>query len=190
VAIIYRAFLILYGIVLGAMFVGASAFFIDHWTPGKELTPGGVSSAPQPPLASNEVKLRISSIVQVSKILPADASRATVADGSSFCTAEFQAPKSGAPARVRVTAYASAVDPNVAVLAVFLTGQEAPVGLVSKPVSNNNRELIELVADIPAPGTNPLTFDFRIGPATPGTIIFNGPEGASVTAATVITITE
>ena len=245
-AIMYRAFLILYGIVLGALFVGATSFFIDHW--GKDLKPGVSASAGGPvgsatqstdagtpasgqqasstrlevqqllqirqeiadlrqdlarrqgdaadvgprqsTPASNELKLRNAAVVPVTKVLPADADKATAGDGSSFFTAHFWPQRSGAPVRVRVTAYASAIDPNVAVLAVFLTGREAPIGLVSKPVSNNNRELIELVADIPAPGTNPLTFDFRIGPGTPGTIIFNGPEGASVPAATVITITE
>jgi hypothetical protein len=90
---------------------------------------------------------------------------------------------------VHVTAYASASLPNHAVVAVFLAGQERPVQLVSKPVSEDKRVAIELDVDLRGVGTKPLSLDFRIGPGEPGTIIFNGPAGTEA-AETLIRITE
>ena len=72
----------------------------------------------------------------------------------------------------------------------FRAGQPAPIALVSKPVSGNQRQSIELSAEIPGVGTTPLHLEFRIGPGKPGTIVFNGPEGSSPPAATEISVTE
>jgi hypothetical protein len=88
-----------------------------------------------------------------------------------------------------VVAYASSVEPNEAVIAVFLSGGKSPLALASKPTANGRREKIELSLDIPKI-TGQLNFDFRVGPGQPGTIVFNGPEKAPEPAVSIITITE
>jgi len=143
-----------------------------------------------PPAIPSVVKLQNDAVVPLTKVLPADPVKASIADGVSFHTAGFRAKNLGATARVRATAYASASEANVAVVAVFLAGEPIPIKVVSKPVFGNKRERIELSVDVPAQGVGQMTFDFRIGPGQPGTIVFNGPEGASDRAVTVISITQ
>jgi hypothetical protein len=136
------------------------------------------------------VRLHNSLVAPIMGVLPADPANATAADGFSFQEWNFKPKISGAIVQVRVTAYASASEPNVAVVAAFLKGQRAPIALASKEVSNNERVEIELKADIPIDGSKPVPLDFRIGPDKPGFIVLNGPEGTASPVETVITITE
>ena len=94
-----------------------------------------------------------------------------------------------ARAHISVVAYASSVQPNEAVIAVFLAGGKLPLAMASKPTAGNRREKIELSLNIPS-DAGQLDLEFRIGPAEPGTIVFNGPENAPERAVTVVTISE
>lgn len=186
---------LLLGLILGVVASQAWVFF--RALPAAR--PDASKSSPAPPPSgasappaslSNDIKVQNTGVVPLTKVLPADRALATVNDGVSFYTLGFLAKEAGATARLKVKAFASAVEPNVAVVAVFRAGQSAPLALVSKPLSGNRREPIELSADIPAVGTTPIYLDFRIGPGKPGTITFNGPEGASDPVATEIRVTE
>jgi hypothetical protein len=170
-----KAFFLLCGMTMLAFpFLGGAYIIAQMW-------PAAVPSV---------VELRNDALVPLTKILPADPAQARSSDGVAFYSASFQALNAGEIARVRVSAAASASEPNVAVVAVFLAGEAAPIKIVSKPVSGNKREWLELSADVPAYGIGQMSFEFRIGPAEPGTIVFNGPDGASERAVTIIRITE
>ncbi len=187
---------LLLGLILGVAVSQAWVFFTDRsprWAPPDPAPSSAPSAANAPapgPAISNNIDVQNDAVVELSKILPPDHAKATVDDGVSFRTLSFQAQGSKATARLKVTAYASAAEPNVAVVAVFRTGQSAPVAVVSKPLSGNRRETIVLNAEFPGIGTTPLYLDFRIGPGKPGTIVFNGPEGDPKPIATQIRLTE
>src|SRR5262245_26315302 len=170
-----KVFFLLCGMTMLAFpFVGGAYIIAQMW-------PAAIPSA---------VELRNDAVVPLTKVLPPDPAQARISDGVAFYSATFQALNGGGVARVRVSAEVSASEPNVAVVAVFLAGETAPIKVVSKPVFGNKRERIELSADVPAYGIGQMSFEFRIGPAEPGTIVFNGPEGASERAVTIIRITE
>jgi hypothetical protein len=138
----------------------------------------------------NDVHVENGAVVPLTKVLPADPARATVTDGVSFHTLNFRAKNKAAMAHVRVTAYASAAQPNVGVVAVFVGGEPAPRTVVSKPLRGDRSEAIELEVDVRANGTNDMSFEFRVGPGVPGIIVFNGPEGQATRRVTRISITE
>jgi len=136
----------------------------------------------------NSAELTNSAVVPLTTVLPSDPLKASATDGASFYSTEFQRRVSGGKVRVRVTAYASSATPNEVVVAVFAAGQAKPIQLVAKPVSDE-RVTIDLDIELAPGDATQLQLDFRIGPAEPGTIIFNGPEGAEA-AETTIRITE
>src|SRR5207247_1817814 len=70
------------------------------------------------------VRLHNNLVAPIMGVLPADPAMATPADGFSFQDCNFKPRNSGATVQVRVTAYASASEPNVAVVAAFLKGQK------------------------------------------------------------------
>jgi hypothetical protein len=181
--------LVLFGMLLGALLYGPGmSLLTGQWGGGS----GNPSPAQQPVASlppSGPLRFENGAVVEVSKVLPADPARATATDGASFSGGEFRPSKRDGTAHISVTAHASAAKPNEAVLAVFQAGKTSPVGLVSKPLSENRREKVELQVDVPIRGT-PVALDIRIGPGRPGTIVFNGPRGAPEPVMTVVTITD
>jgi hypothetical protein len=186
---LYRGLLVLCGIVMVGWTAWAAWFVHGSWTPG--ISAADVPGAPRNAAPfDNTIRLTNQGVGALNKILPADPAKATTSDGVSFYTTDFHVINRGATVHVHVKAYVSAPQPNVAVIAVFLAGQKAPIGLASKPVSGDRRELVELNVDMDAPKSPVLSFEFRIGPEQPGTIVFNGPQGAPEPGKTTITISE
>lgn len=173
------------GIVVSQAWPWVTARSWSVWRAGSSRP----AASPVTPLSSN-ISVQNKAVVALTRVLPDDPARATVQDGASFYTLGFQGKGTDATARVKVKAFVSATEPNVAVVAVFRSGQPTPVALVSKPVAGNQRESIDVSAEIPGAGSTPLYLDFRIGPGRAGTIVFNGPEGASSPVATEIRVTE
>ena len=137
----------------------------------------------------NDVRADNNVVVALNKLLPADRAVARVTDGVSFSTLDVALSKSGTAAHIRVTAYASANEPNVGVVAVFLAGESTPLTVVTAPLANNQPGTIDFELDVRRPGRF-LSFDFRMGPGAPGTIVFNGPQGPPGLRTTRIHITE
>ncbi len=159
---------------------------LDYWESGSTALPGA------PALPGTEtlqtVRAQNDAVAPIGQELPADPAKAKNSQGVSFKGMTF-VPKDGqSTVRIQVTVFASAAEPNVAVVAVFRDGQEPPVRLVTKPVSSNRREKIDFSIDLPANGTNPMALDFRIGPGQPGTVVFNGPQGMEPVESTITAI--
>jgi hypothetical protein len=184
----YRGLLVLCGIVIVGWTAWTAWFVHKTWTPG---IPAEVTGTPRnaAPL-DNTFRATNQAVAPVDKVLPSDPAKATTSDGVGFYTVNFRVINRSAIVRVHVKAYVSAPQSNVAVIAVFLAGQKAPIGLASKPVSGNERKLVEFNVDMPAPKSPVLSFEFRIGPEQPGTIIFNGPQSAADPGKSTITISE
>jgi len=87
-----------------------------------------------------------------------------------------------------VSAEVSASEPDVAVVAVFPAREAAPIQVASKPVFGNKHERIELSEDVAAYSVGQMSSEFRTGPGEAGTIVFNGPEGASQRAVAIISM--
>jgi hypothetical protein len=184
-----RGLLVLCITVMVAWTAWAAWFIHRTWTPGvpaAEVTGAAGKAAP----LDNTFRATNQGVGALNKILPADPAKVTTSDGVGFYTINFRVINRSAIVRVHVRAYVSAPQPNVAVIAVFLAGRKAPIGLTSKPVSGDKPELVELNVDMPAPKSPFLSFEFRIGPEQPGTIVFNGPQGAPDPGKTTITISE
>jgi hypothetical protein len=174
--------LILLGMILGAL---------GYWGVNRLVTKRAtaVTEAPTPTSVIGPVKWENDTVVALTDVLPNAPGQATITDGTGFSGGIYQPRRKNAGARIRVVAYASSEEPNEAVVAVFLGGGRSPVALASKPTSNNRREKIELSLDIPAVADQ-LVLEFRVGPARPGTIVFNGPTNAPERAKTVVTVTD
>jgi hypothetical protein len=172
--------LILFGMILGALcYRGVSSLVTDR---APHLTQ-------QPTVAAGPVRWENDAVVALTKILPSDAGKATITDGTAFSGGPYLPHTNNAAVHIRVVAYASSAEPNEAVVAVFLSDGKLPLALASKPTAGDRRERIELSHGIPRV-TGQLDLQFRVGPGQPGTIVFNGPENTADRAVTVITVTE
>jgi hypothetical protein len=80
--------------------------------------------------------------------------------------------------QIHIRAYASASDPNLAVVAAFRGGQSFPLLLTRRAMSDNKRVIMEETIDVQTDKKRPIELTFRIGPAYEASITLNGPEGA------------
>jgi hypothetical protein len=140
-------------------------------------------------LSDNTIRLVNGVVTPLRTVLSDDPEKAKISDGVSFGGRSIVPRVPNAILRVHVEAYVSSEKFNIASVAVFRDGKEPPIAVVGKPISGNRQEKVELTVDTAAQDMQSVNLEFRIGPAQPGTIVFNGPtEPPSV--ATVVTIAE
>ena len=124
-------------------------------------------------------------VVPLHAVLPDNTQDARPTDGVSFAGVSFVAQSPDSILTIHVAAAASAAEANELVVAVFRAGEPKALKIVNQPIAPNTRQAVEFSfrARAAAAGLlgalGPIAFDFRIGPGRPGTITFNGPDGAA-----------
>src|SRR5262245_60718491 len=104
--------LILFGMILGALsYGGIYSLVIDRAPAVLEEPASGTGTGP--------VKWENDVVAPLTKILPSAPGKATITDGVAFSGGPYQPRTKDARARIRVVAYASSVEPNEAVIAIF-----------------------------------------------------------------------
>jgi hypothetical protein len=138
------------------------------------------------------IRLENKSVITVTQPIAIDPVKVKPTDGIEFTRTTVIPRTSGTTLHIHVSAYASAPDPNVAVLSVFRTDQDSPLLVAHRATSDNRRVKIDDSVDVPAVAQQMIEFIFRIGPAYQGSVVLNGPDEAqtSEAATAVIEITE
>ena len=110
-------------------------------------------------------------------VMPTDPSKLTLGQGASMLGTAFfpQSPVSVLRIHVAVNAY-SPID-NEVVLGVFANGEQYPLRLATQPVAANSRVFLDVLFDFQVEAQGAIGLEVRIGPALPGTIYINGPDG-------------
>jgi uncharacterized protein YjbI with pentapeptide repeats len=142
-----------------------------------------------PPNPTGRLTLINDSTITVTRVLPADPSKAQPTDGAAFTGISYVSKYYYSTLHVHVVVPVYAEQDNVAVIAVFAYDRSPPIKLVSLPVAAANRALFDFNFDFKVQGE--VDLQFRLGPGQPGAITWNAAPGdmSKLNPATV-TITE
>jgi len=143
-------------------------------------TPGAASGAgpklpPMPKLPPGTIYVRNDGIGQVNAVLSDRNPRPT--DGASFFGMPLTPDSASTVFHVRVVANAYMEAPGEAVVAVFKSGDDRAIKVVSQQVPGHGYARFDIAFDVTSDG-KPFALDFRIGPGHPGWLVFNGPDYA------------
>ncbi len=128
------------------------------------------------PLPSGHLTLINDATITVTKLLPADLSKAQTTDGAAFTGISYIPKYFSSTLHIHVVAPVYAEKDNVAVIAVFAYDRSPPIKLVSLPVAAANRALFDFNFDFKVRGE--VDLQFRLGPGEPGAITWNAaPDG-------------
>ncbi len=162
------------------------------WTspPGTTAEPQASATAPpqgaaeptdvrpdQNPSDGTQIQLVYQAIHTVSEVLPSNPERITPWGGSSILGYSYDRKGSETALKVHIQANAYAIDDNEVVIAVFRAGQSIPLKYEVERVAAGGHALFDFVLDVPMDNVNSANLDVRIGPAEPGSLTINGPEG-------------
>jgi hypothetical protein len=134
------------------------------------------------------IKLVNDVTVKVTKLLPADPTKAKPTDGAAFTGIGYISAYFYSSLQIHVVVPVYSEKQNVAVLAVF--ADDKVVKLVSKPIAANGSAEFDFSFALRIQSVSSL--QFRIGPGEPGAITLNAPEGTKVNKqrAAMVSITE
>ncbi len=110
-------------------------------------------------------------------VMPTDPKLLTPEHGAGMIGVGFLSRSALSFLRIHAAVNAYSDTDNEVVLAIFRNGQREPLKVAVKPIAANERILIESLFDLQLGVREVLGIEVRIGPARPGTIYINGPQG-------------
>ena len=140
---------------------------MPHW---QDLKPTPLPNPTGPLTLTNDAT------ITVTKLLPADLSKAQPTNGAAFTGISYIPKYFSSTLHIHVVVPVYAEQDNIAVIAVFAYDRSPPIKLVSLPVAAGNRALFDFNFDFKVQGE--IDLQFRLGPGQPGAITWNpAPEG-------------
>ena len=178
-------------IVLGVVLIGIVAITV-LWPSAPEAPPPTAAVAPAaPPASANKtVRVEYKGIPDLTFVLPADKAQAKPTDGATYASIKFTPSSANATLKIHVVANFYSDQDSEAVLAAFRKDDPTAIYVKSIAVPAGKRATIEDDFTTPAKVAGPVDFDFRVGPAKPGPVLFNGPRDANPAPVSSATIGE
>jgi len=189
-------------ILLGVVLIGIVLITV-FWPSAPETPPqpavatapapasGVTAAAPAPSTPSKTASYEYPSVAEVTAVLPDDKTQAKRSDGAPYAPIKFTPSSANATLKVHVLANFYSDKDTEAVVAGFRKDEPTAIYLKSIAVPAEKRTILEDDFTTPAKVAGPIDFEFRVGPAKPGSgLLFNGPRGASPIPVSSATISE